>query len=140
MAGIALAAWAHRASSPFLGILVCATTGMVVSPITWEHHMVWAVPVLAWLALAPDRPVGGPLWAAAAAAVLVWAPLLHVPSGGDNELHEHGWQLVIGQSFFGLMVVFLVGVGSCWPSAAGRAVGAGSVPGRPRAATAAATR
>ena len=96
--GIALAAWAYRASSPFLGILVCATTGMVVSPITWEHHLVWVVPVLAWLTLAPDRPAGGPVWAAAAAGVLVWAPLLRVPSGGDNELHEHGWQLLIGRA------------------------------------------
>ena len=110
VAGIALAGWAFRESSSFLGILVCATTGMVVSPITWEHHLVWVVPILLWLSLAPDRPAGGPVWAAAAAGVLVWAPLLRVPSGGDNELHEHGWQLVIGQSFFGLMAVFLVGV------------------------------
>ncbi len=110
VAGIALAGWAFRESSSFLGILVCATTGMVVSPITWEHHLVWVVPILLWLSLAPDRPAGGPVWAAAAAGVLVWAPLLRVPSGGDNELHEHGWQLGIGQSFFGLMAVFLVGV------------------------------
>src|SRR5208282_2816902 len=70
VAGIALARWAHRESSPFLGLLVCATTGMVVSPITWEHHLVWAVPILLWLACAPDRPAGGLLWAAGAAAVL----------------------------------------------------------------------
>ncbi len=110
VAGIALARWAHRDSSPFLGILVCATTGMVVSPITWEHHLVWVVPILLWLACAPDRPAGGPVWAAAAAAVLVWAPLLHVPSGGVNELHEHGWQLLAGNSFFALLAAFLVGV------------------------------
>ena len=110
VAGIALARWAYLESSSFLGILVAATTGILVSPISWEHHLVWAVPILVWLALAPDRPAGGPVWATAAAAVLVWAPLLRVPSGGDNELHEHGWQLLIGQSFFGLMVAFLAGV------------------------------
>ena len=109
-AGIALARWAWRDSSPFLGILVCATTGMVVSPITWEHHLVWAVPVLVWLACAPDRPAGGRLWAAAAAVVLWRAPLQHVPSGGTAELHEHGWTLLAGNSFFGLLVGFLVGV------------------------------
>jgi alpha-1,2-mannosyltransferase len=110
VAGIALARWAYLESSSFLGILVAATTGILVSPISWEHHLVWTVPILAWLALAPDRPAGGPVWALAAAGVLVWAPLLRVPSGGDNELHEHGWQLLIGQSFFGLLVAFLVGV------------------------------
>jgi len=108
--GIALARWAWRDSSPFLGLLVCATTGMVVSPITWEHHLVWAVPILLWLALAPDRPLGGPLWAAVAAAVLWWAPLQHVASGGNAELHEHGWTLLAANSFFGLLVGFLVGV------------------------------
>ena len=94
VAGIALARWAWRDSSPFLGILVCATTGMVISPITWEHHLVWAVPILLWLVLAADRPAGGPLWAAAAALVLRWAPLQRVPSGGTRELHEHGWTLL----------------------------------------------
>jgi len=108
--GIALARWAHRDSSPFLGILVCATTGMLVSPISWEHHLVWAVPILIWLACAPDRPAGGPAWAAGAAGILVWAPVLHVPSGGTRELHEHGWTLLAANSFFGLLVVFLVGV------------------------------
>jgi len=83
---------------------------MVVSPITWEHHLVWAVPILLWLALAPDRPLGGPLWAAVAAAVLWWAPLQHVASGGNAELHEHGWTLLAANSFFGLLVGFLVGV------------------------------
>jgi alpha-1,2-mannosyltransferase len=108
--GIALARWAWKSSSPFLGVLVCATTGMVVSPITWEHHLVWAVPILLWLGLAPDRPAGGPLWAVTAAAVLWWAPLQHVPSGGNLELHEHGWTLLAANSFFGLLVAFLAGV------------------------------
>ena len=69
VAGIALARWAYLESSSFLGILVCATTGMLVSPISWEHHLVWAVPIMAWLALAPDRPTGGPVWAALAAGM-----------------------------------------------------------------------
>lgn len=108
--GVALAGWAARDSSNLLGVLVCATTGLLVSPITWAHHMVWVVPVLAWLIWAPDRPAGGRVWAAVAAGLFWWAPIWSVPSGRNIELSEHGWQLVRGNSFFLAMVVFMVGV------------------------------
>jgi alpha-1,2-mannosyltransferase len=110
VAGIALARWAWRDSSPFLGILVAATTGLVVSPITWEHHLVWAVPVLLWLACAGDRPPVGWLWAMGAGVVLWTAPLQHVPSAQNVELHERGRTLLAANSFFLLLVAFLVGV------------------------------
>ena len=83
VAGVALAGWAFRASSNLLGVLVCAATGLVASPITWAHHMVWAVPVLVWLAWAPDRPAGGRVWAVAGAALFWWAPIWTVPNGGN---------------------------------------------------------
>jgi alpha-1,2-mannosyltransferase len=108
--GIALARWAHEASSPFLGLLVCATTGLLVSPITWAHHLVWAVPVLMWLALGSDRPAGGRIWAAAGAALFWWAPIWDVPNGANQELGEHGWQLLGGNAFVAAMVLFLVGI------------------------------
>jgi alpha-1,2-mannosyltransferase len=108
--GLALAGWAARHSSNLLGVLVCATTGLLVSPITWAHHMVWVVPVLAWLIWAPDRPAGGRVWAALGAALFWWAPIWSVPSGGNVELSEHGWQLLRGNSFFLAMVIFMVGV------------------------------
>jgi alpha-1,2-mannosyltransferase len=139
VAGTALARWAYRDSSPFLGILVCATTGMLVSPITWEHHLVWAVPVLLWLACAADRPAGGPVWAAAAAGVLVWAPVLHVPSGGTAELHERGWQLLAGNSFFGLLGAFLVGVAVLLAARRSRRRGGINRPASPASSAAAAT-
>lgn len=110
LAGLGLAAWAHRSSSPLLGILVCATTGMVVSPITWAHHMVWVVPILLWLVLADDRPVGGWIWAAAAALVFWKAPIWSVPYNHGRELGENAWQLLLGNSFFWAMMVFLIGV------------------------------
>ncbi len=110
VAGIALARWAWQASSNLLGLLVCATTGLLVSPITWAHHMVWVVPVLIWLVWAPDRPAGGRLWALATAVLFWWAPIWSVPYGSNIELSEHGWQLVWGNSFFYAMVVFMVGI------------------------------
>jgi alpha-1,2-mannosyltransferase len=73
--GLAIATWAYRASSPAAGILVCAVTGLIVSPVSWAHHYVWIVLALAWLTLARDRPPGGPLWALGAAVVFWIAPI-----------------------------------------------------------------
>jgi hypothetical protein len=51
-----------------------------------------------------------PVWAAVGAVVLWWAPLQHVPSGANRELHEHGWTVLAANSFFDLLAAFLVGV------------------------------
>ena len=118
VSGLSLAAWAHFRSSPMLGILVCAATGLVVSPITWVHHMVWIVPALLWLLLGADRPRKGTAVAAVTAALFVVAPIWWVPTSwkpsvapaGPPELHEDAWQLVAGNSFFLATVVFLGGI------------------------------
>jgi alpha-1,2-mannosyltransferase len=107
--GLVLAAWAYRTSSPMLGAVVCATTGLVISPITWSHHLVWSVPAILWLALAPDRPVHGRRWAIGA-ALFFWAgPIWWVPSE-DWGLHEKVWELVVGDSYLWAMLVFIIGV------------------------------
>jgi alpha-1,2-mannosyltransferase len=72
--GIALAALAYRRSSAFLGVLLCAATGLLVSPISWNHHYVWIVPALIWLLAGTDRPVKGLEWAAVAALVFMISP------------------------------------------------------------------
>lgn len=107
--GLWLAAQAHRRSSPFLGVLICAVTCLIVSPISWVHHMVWVVPAILWLALAPDRPRWGrPL--AAATAVLFWsAPVWWVPYKNTSDLHLNLLQLMAGNSFFFAMLLFLAG-------------------------------
>jgi alpha-1,2-mannosyltransferase len=110
--GLALGAYAHKHSSPMLGLLVCATTGLVISPITWVHHLVWVVPALIWLAVAADRPAGGRVIAGAATLLFVvapiwWVPTSYLPSTNPPELHEKGWELVAGNSFFFAMALFL---------------------------------
>jgi alpha-1,2-mannosyltransferase len=109
VAGLLLAAQAHRRSSPLLGVLICATTCLLVSPISWVHHMVWVVPAILWLALAPDRPRWG-RFLAAATAVLFWsAPVWWVPYKNTSDLHLNLLQLVAGNSFFFAMLLFLAG-------------------------------
>jgi alpha-1,2-mannosyltransferase len=80
--GIALAAWAYRSSSSLLGVLLCAATGLMVSPISWNHHYVWIVPALVWLVAGVDRPARGIVWAAAAALVFMWSP--GIPPADSN--------------------------------------------------------
>jgi alpha-1,2-mannosyltransferase len=78
LAGLEVAAWAYHASSPILGILICAATGLVVSPVSWVHHYVWIVPVSVWLTFAQGRPRGGRWWALGAAALFWAAPMWRV--------------------------------------------------------------
>jgi alpha-1,2-mannosyltransferase len=72
--GIALAVQAHSRSSALLGVLVCAGTGLLVSPISWPHHYVWIVPAVVWLVAGVDRPAKGMYWAAAATVVFMVVP------------------------------------------------------------------
>ena len=110
VAGLGLAVLAYRRSSELLGVLVCAVTGLVVSPVTWSHHLVWVVPVVLWLAVGTDRPRYGPL-VAFLASLLFWiAPIDLVPRRHNRELHLHGLQLVAGDSFFFAMALFLLGM------------------------------
>jgi alpha-1,2-mannosyltransferase len=45
--GLTCAAWLHRDGYPMLGLLTCALTGLLISPVSWVHHWVWVAP---WLA------------------------------------------------------------------------------------------
>jgi alpha-1,2-mannosyltransferase len=114
--GLALAAWAHARTSDLLGLLIAADVGLLVSPITWTHHMVWVLPVLLWLTLSEGAPRFG-TWIAAGVLALFWlpptwsVPTSWWPSADPIELHEHGWQLVAGNSFFLVTATFLVAIG-----------------------------
>jgi alpha-1,2-mannosyltransferase len=44
IAGIVCAALLDRAGHRMVGLLTCALTGLLVSPISWDHHWVWIVP------------------------------------------------------------------------------------------------
>jgi alpha-1,2-mannosyltransferase len=61
--GLALAARLHASGEEVLAIGVAALTGLLVSPISWDHHWVWIVPL--GIALVAR-------WRAAAVWVGVW--------------------------------------------------------------------
>jgi alpha-1,2-mannosyltransferase len=78
--GLLTAAWAHRRGHELAGIVACAVTGLLISPVSWDHHWVWITPLLgvilapAWRVAkvrpVPVRPVLG--WLAFLRPVLPW--------------------------------------------------------------------
>jgi alpha-1,2-mannosyltransferase len=104
--GLLLAARAYRRSSPFLGVLLAAATGLMVSPISWSHHYVWIVPALAWLILGADRPQHWRWWAAGAAILFVSAPMSSVP--GYLQHYSNPLQYAQGNAFFLATLTFVV--------------------------------
>lgn len=68
--GLAAAAALYRRGHPVEGWLTCAITGLLVSPISWDQHWVWVVPLLAVLA---NRAVLAGVWARAGYVVLIAA-------------------------------------------------------------------
>ena len=78
--GLLVAAGAYRRSSPVLGFLVVEATESLANPVSWSHHFIWVVLLVAWLALAEDRPRYGEWYAlGASAAVLGGAVLVGAP-------------------------------------------------------------
>jgi alpha-1,2-mannosyltransferase len=74
------------------GWVACALTSLLVSPISWDHHWLWAVPLLAVLTDAALRRRGGlrrTWWALSGLVLLVYEawprywhwPKLLLPSG-----------------------------------------------------------
>jgi alpha-1,2-mannosyltransferase len=51
------------------GVLGCALTGLLISPISWDHHWVWIVPIaVAFVVCALRAASAASRWGAAAAA------------------------------------------------------------------------
>jgi alpha-1,2-mannosyltransferase len=130
IAGLMTAAMIDRAGHRVLGVLTCALTGLLVSPISWDHHWVWiilALPVLVHYASQARRPARSVLLGSAllVAAIfgawptwlwgetydpkgwgwgVIWAP----PNGHDRERFWHGLQLAVGNAYVLTGVVLLI--------------------------------
>lgn len=74
--GLMLSVRAHRLGDNLLPVCLTAVTGLLISPISWNHHWVWSVPVLVWALARLPRTLPGAWrslgWLAAAATVAVF--------------------------------------------------------------------
>ena len=107
--GLSIAVRTYRRSSPVFGFLVIEATESLASPVSWSHHFVWIVLLIAWLALGRDRPVHGPLWAAAVALIFWAAPIWWVPQDSAIKYAQHGLFTVLADSFFLTLCVVPIG-------------------------------
>lgn len=127
VAGLAAAALLYRGRQPVPAMLACALTGLLISPLSWDHHWVWVAPGLALLAhlgaVARRRAARAAWWAAGGIlfgifaswpqlwnlgqsgltpAGLGWyAPGTYFATGSEpwyHEFHWHGLQLLAGNS------------------------------------------
>jgi alpha-1,2-mannosyltransferase len=138
--GLLLAARAARRGHEMIGILTCALTGLLISPVSWSHHWVWIAPALvvgADMAIRAGTPALPPIetgddalqfpgrrrwprwrqWArwigvAALAAPFFAPPVALVPASVVQGTGAHGADLLVGDLYVitGLAVLCLVGV------------------------------
>ncbi|MFF8657887.1 glycosyltransferase 87 family protein [Streptomyces huasconensis] len=69
------------------GVLLAALTTLLISPISWSHHWVWCVPLLALLVAE-----GRPRLAAAVAVLFTARTFWLLPHQGDLDLRLPWWQ------------------------------------------------
>jgi alpha-1,2-mannosyltransferase len=130
--GLVCATWLHRDGYPMLGLLTCAVTGLLISPVSWVHQWVWIGPWLAalgGLALLA-RGASRRIWLAVTGLLILAFGNFPVTAGltggrhGMNVITDvpmnqpatwHGHQVIAGNIYFlcgaaGLMALFCWGI------------------------------
>ncbi|PXY32370.1 glycosyltransferase 87 family protein [Prauserella muralis] len=94
----------HRRGQALEALLVTAFYGLLVSPVSWSHHWVWAVPLIVLLVSRLPQTTPATAWrrwlgAGAVIVVFLSCVLLVLPNGRDLELHWAFWQYVLGSAY-----------------------------------------
>jgi alpha-1,2-mannosyltransferase len=114
--GLALAAAASRRGDEALGFSLCAVTGLLISPISWTHHWVIAIPALPVAGLAVYHAYRAGKMAAAglgqagimAIAVIGWDRLArNVPGANWLDLSSKALVHSVAYVLIGLLVLVL---------------------------------
>jgi len=109
------AAWcgmrrARAASDDSWALSLNAFAALLISPVSWSHHWVWAAPALLLVAVRGLRDRRRAMLAAALAGLAVFAagPQWWFPHTENRELHWAAWEQVIGGSYVILAAVILL--------------------------------
>jgi alpha-1,2-mannosyltransferase len=89
-----------KANQITYALLLNAAAGLMISPISWSHHWVWAAPaLLTCLSTTNPNRRRPPTFAVLALLTFAIAPHWLLPSGGGRELHWSWWQQAPGDSY-----------------------------------------
>lgn len=88
-----------RLRDDLTAVVAVAVAGLLISPVSWSHHWLWAAPAL--LLLRGRVRI-------AVAAVFALGPHWLLPTAGDRELEWTWWQHLIGNSYVWLGLAFLL--------------------------------
>nr|WP_235022882.1 glycosyltransferase 87 family protein [Amycolatopsis alkalitolerans] len=84
----------HRRGEELAALLVTAFLGLLASPVSWSHHWVWVVPLIALLVAKRQW-----VWTAAVVVLFASCVVMLVPNGGDTEFTWGlGWS-VLGNAY-----------------------------------------
>ncbi|HEY2506757.1 MAG TPA: glycosyltransferase 87 family protein [Streptosporangiaceae bacterium] len=104
--GLAVAAVQARQGDWLAAAAVTGVTGLLVSPISWTHHWVWALPALVVLARGGRA---SRIALACASVVFVLAPMWFTPHlGGGGDYGDRGFVTVIANCFLIAGLAFLL--------------------------------
>lgn len=135
MGVLVLTIWAVRrvvgAGEPVLGLMCVALFGLIVSPVSWSHHWVWALPTTVVLATLAYQRRSSALAALSAVGLvlMVWSPLYLLPE--HHEEMASWWRQLVGMSYVWWALAVIITAGRHrW-----RNVTAGRFPAVPESAT-----
>ena len=114
-----------------LALICVAMFGLVVSPVSWSHHWVWALPTVLVSAVVAyrHRHVALGLVTLAGIALMVWTPIPLMPE--HHETAASLWRQLAGGSYVWWAIAVIVVAGTVSARTAGRnrpAVSAAPVP------------
>ncbi|MFE7741649.1 glycosyltransferase 87 family protein [Nocardia sp. NPDC057455] len=100
--GLGAAVLLYRRGAPLAGACLCAFTGLLISPISWEHHWIWIVPMLMVVGTVAWKARSVVAWTVVLVSVVVFTARLFwwgVPHQAAGELHMSVVQQLFAASF-----------------------------------------
>jgi alpha-1,2-mannosyltransferase len=131
LAGLVLAVRAHRRGDHARGFSLCAVTELLISPISWTHHWVLAVPALLLAAVSTGRYGARHRLAAVPAAAAIIAIAVVGWDGAARHVPNGGWLRLPAPAIFRSEVYVIIGLGALLIAAAGELIAYRRCRGRP---------